>query len=45
LLGQNSKAFKLKNGKLADIAPSILSLMGIEIPKLMDAEIIVENLQ
>jgi 2,3-bisphosphoglycerate-independent phosphoglycerate mutase len=45
LLGQNSKAFKLKNGKLADIAPSILSLMGLEIPKLMDAEIIVENLQ
>jgi 2,3-bisphosphoglycerate-independent phosphoglycerate mutase len=45
LLGQNSKAFKMKNGKLADIAPSILSLMGIEIPKLMDAEIIVENLQ
>jgi 2,3-bisphosphoglycerate-independent phosphoglycerate mutase len=42
LVGQNSNNLKLKNGKLADIAPSILQLMGIEIPAIMNAEILVE---
>jgi 2,3-bisphosphoglycerate-independent phosphoglycerate mutase len=27
LAGENSNRFKLKNGKLADVAPTILSLM------------------
>jgi len=31
---------KLKNGKLADIAPTILHLMGLPIPDLMDGEIL-----
>ncbi len=30
--------YKLKNGKLADIAPTILDLMGIEIPKEMTGD-------
>jgi len=32
---------KLKNGKLADLAPTILKLMEIEIPKEMDGEILI----
>jgi len=32
---------KIKNGKLADIAPTILKIMDIEIPKEMDGEILV----
>jgi 2,3-bisphosphoglycerate-independent phosphoglycerate mutase len=36
------KDFKqIKNGKLADIAPSILKIMGIEIPKEMTGEVLV----
>ena len=31
----NSKYEKLNNGKLADVAPTILKLMDIEIPKEM----------
>ena len=42
LVGENSIRFKLKNGKLADVAPTILSLMGIEIPSIMDGNIIAE---
>lgn len=33
--------YKLKNGKLADLAPTILNLMGIEIPKEMDGDVLV----
>ena len=37
------KDFKqIKNGKLADIAPSILKIMEIEIPKEMTGEVLVE---
>ena len=32
---------KVKDGKLADIAPTILKMMGIEIPKEMDGEILI----
>jgi 2,3-bisphosphoglycerate-independent phosphoglycerate mutase len=32
---------KLKNGKLADIAPTILTLMDLPIPKEMDGEILI----
>jgi len=37
----NSQFSKIKNGKLADIAPTILKIMGIEIPKEMDGEILI----
>lgn len=33
--------WKLKPGKLGDVAPSILKVMGIEIPKMMTGEILV----
>ncbi len=33
-----NKDFKLKNGKLADIAPTILSLLGVDQPLAMDGE-------
>lgn len=34
---------KLKNGKLADVAPTILNYMGIDIPKEMDGDILFES--
>jgi 2,3-bisphosphoglycerate-independent phosphoglycerate mutase len=34
---------ELKNGKLADLAPTILYWMGIEIPEVMNGEILIEN--
>lgn len=34
---------KLKNGKLGDLAPTILTLMGIEIPKEMTGEILIAH--
>ena len=37
-------AYHVKNGKLADVAPSILSRLGIQIPEEMDGlNIIVEK--
>ncbi|WP_338762818.1 2,3-bisphosphoglycerate-independent phosphoglycerate mutase [Bernardetia sp. ABR2-2B] len=35
--------YSLKNGKLGDIAPTILNLMQVEIPKEMTGEVIVSN--
>jgi 2,3-bisphosphoglycerate-independent phosphoglycerate mutase len=35
--------FKMKDGKLADIAPTILHLMGIQPPKEMEGEILIEQ--
>jgi 2,3-bisphosphoglycerate-independent phosphoglycerate mutase len=32
----------IKNGKLGDIAPTILHLMGIEIPREMSGEVLVK---
>ena len=32
---------EIRNGKLADIAPTILNIMGIEIPKEMNGEILI----
>ena len=37
------KEYKVKDGKLSDIAPSILSILNIEIPKEMTGNIIVEK--
>jgi len=36
ILVSNNKALTVKNGKLANIAPSLLDLMGIEKPKTME---------
>ena len=35
-------SYTLKNGKLADIAPTILDIMGIEIPKEMTGESLIK---
>ncbi len=37
-----SGKLKIKNGKLADLAPTILALMGIKIPNEMSGEILVQ---
>jgi 2,3-bisphosphoglycerate-independent phosphoglycerate mutase len=42
-VSNNPKAQNLKNGKLADIAPTILTLLGIEIPAEMTGEILLAN--
>ena len=31
----------IKDGKLGDIAPTILSLMGLEIPREMDGDVLI----
>lgn len=41
LIGNDFKNIKLKKGKLADIAPTILKIMEIEIPKQMTGEVLV----
>jgi 2,3-bisphosphoglycerate-independent phosphoglycerate mutase len=38
---ENNPAIQLKSGKLADLAPTILQLMGVEIPKEMDGNLLV----
>lgn len=38
-----NKDVKLENGKLADIAPTILSLLNLEIPKEMTGNILIRN--
>lgn len=37
------KRLKLKDGKLSDIAPTILYLMGLDIPKEMTGDILIKN--
>ncbi len=41
ILASNKTDYKIKDGKLGDLAPTILTLMGIEIPKEMTGEILV----
>ena len=41
ILVDNEYEGKLKNGKLGDIAPTILTLMGIDIPEEMTGEVLV----
>lgn len=37
------KTFKLKDGKLADIAPTILKLLSIDIPKEMTGDVLIDE--
>ncbi len=41
-VSERSRGGKIKDGKLADIAPTLLSLMGVEIPKIMTGDILVD---
>jgi len=43
ILAQKNNEWKVNHGKLGDIAPSILTLMGVEIPAEMTGNIIVEK--
>lgn len=40
ILVQNENKFELKNGKLGDIAPTILTLMGVPIPEEMTGNVL-----
>ena len=40
-VSNTNKEVSLKDGKLADIAPTILSIMGVAIPEEMDGEVLV----
>ena len=42
-VGDDSDKVQLSSGKLADIAPTILQLMGIEIPQEMTGNILISN--
>jgi len=39
----NNVQYHLKDGKLGDIAPTILTLMGMGIPEEMDGKILLDN--
>ncbi|MEN0048449.1 MAG: 2,3-bisphosphoglycerate-independent phosphoglycerate mutase [Bacteroidota bacterium] len=41
-LAEDTKGVEVKNGKLGDIAPTILSLLGVEIPEEMEGENLIE---
>lgn len=43
ILVQKENKFNLKNGKLGDIAPTILNLMSLPIPEEMTGEILLDN--
>jgi len=43
IANNDSKGFNVENGKLGDIAPSILSVMGLDIPAEMDGNVIVKS--
>jgi 2,3-bisphosphoglycerate-independent phosphoglycerate mutase len=42
LVSNRYKDVEVKDGKLADFAPTILSVLGIEVPKEMDGEILIK---
>ncbi|MCL2556321.1 MAG: 2,3-bisphosphoglycerate-independent phosphoglycerate mutase [Firmicutes bacterium] len=42
LAGDKFKKSKLKDGKLADIAPTFLNLIGLDVPSDMDGEILID---
>ena len=41
-VSNRAKASSVKDGKLADIAPTILALMGLETPGDMDGEVLID---
>ncbi len=41
ILASNNPSYQIKDGKLGDLAPTILTLMGVEIPKEMTGKILV----
>ena len=41
LVGKNTNGIKLKNGKLADIAPTILSMMQLPLPEQMTGDLLI----
>ena len=43
LVSQRAGQYIVKNGKLADIAPTILTLLDVEIPKEMDGEVLIKK--
>ncbi|HEY4539674.1 MAG TPA: 2,3-bisphosphoglycerate-independent phosphoglycerate mutase [Faecalibacter sp.] len=45
ILAQNKKEWNVSHGKLGDIAPTILTLMGIPIPEEMTGNIIVNKIE
>ncbi len=42
-VSRDNTTAKVKNGKLADVAPTILTLMGIDIPDDMDGEVLISQ--
>lgn len=40
LVGKNANGIQLKDGKLADVAPTILKIMGVEAPAAMTGEVL-----
>ena len=42
-VSKNPEQIKVKDGKLGDIAPTVLNLMGVEIPEEMDGDILVNK--
>ncbi len=43
IVAANQSEYKVKNGKLGDLAPSILQILGIDIPEEMTGEIIINQ--
>jgi 2,3-bisphosphoglycerate-independent phosphoglycerate mutase len=43
ILVDDSYAGKIKDGKLGDLAPTILTLMGVEVPKEMTGTVLIDN--
>lgn len=41
ILVSNDSTYKIKDGKLGDLAPTILTIMGEEIPEEMNGDILV----
>jgi 2,3-bisphosphoglycerate-independent phosphoglycerate mutase len=42
ILISDKKGIRLENGVLADVAPTLLSVMGLEIPKEMTGKILIK---
>lgn len=43
VVGASSRGMKLKSGQLADVAPTVLTLMGMSIPPEMDGVVLVQG--